>query len=99
MYFQPGQDIKEINMKLKTDFITQDIDDTQFLVPVGAEAFSGIVRSNKTAAFIVDCLKEETTLNDIVDRMCAKYNAPRETIAADVAEIINTLRGINALEE
>ena len=85
-------------MKLKDDFITQDIDDTQFLVPVGAEAFSGIVRSNKTAAFIVNCLKSETTETAIVDAMCAKYDAPREKIAADVAEILKTLRGINALE-
>ncbi|MCR4892210.1 MAG: PqqD family protein [Lachnospiraceae bacterium] len=66
---------------------------------MGAGEFSGIIRSNETAAFIVDCLKEETTLDAIVDRMCAKYDAPRETIAADVAEIINTLRGIHALEE
>lgn len=86
-------------MKLKEDFITQDIDGTQFLVAVGGEAFNGIVRNNETAAFIVDCLKEETTLDAIVDRMCARYDAPRETIAADVAEIINTLRGIHALEE
>ena len=86
-------------MKLKNDFITQNIDDTQFLVPVGAEAFQGLVRSNKTAAFIVDCLKEETTEAAIVDRMCAKYDAPRETIAADVKEILDTLRGIHALEE
>ena len=86
-------------MKLKPDFITQIIDDTQFLVPVGAEAFQGIVRSNKTAAFIVDCLKEDTTEEKIVDAMCKKYDAPRETIAADVKEILNTLRRINALEE
>ena len=86
-------------MKLKSDFITQDIDDTQFLVPVGAEAFSGIVRSNKTAAFIVDCLKEDISMDAIVDKMCAKYDAPRETIAADVAEILDTLRSIHALEE
>ena len=86
-------------MKLKKEFVTQTIDDTQFLVPVGAEAFHGIVRSNATAAFIVDCLREETTEEDIVDLMCAKYDAPRDVIAADVAEIINTLRGINALEE
>ena len=86
-------------MKLKSDFITQDIDDTQFLVPVGAESFQGIVRSNKTAAFIVDCLKEETTEEKIVEAMCGKYAAPREEIAADVAEIISTLRGINALED
>ena len=86
-------------MKLKSDFITQVIDDTQFLVPLGGETFQGIVRSNKTAAFIVDCLKEETTEEAIVDAMCEKYDAPREVIAADVAEILNTLRGIRALEE
>ena len=86
-------------MKLKPDFITQDIDDAQFLVPIGAESFHGIVRSNKTAAFIVDCLKAETTEAAIVDAMCAKYDAPREAIAADVAEILATLRRVNALEE
>ena len=86
-------------MKLKSDFITQTIEDTQFLVPIGAEAFQGIVRSNKTAAFIVDCLKADTTEEKIVDAMCAKYDAPRAEIAADVKEIISTLRGINALEE
>ena len=86
-------------MKLKPTFIAQNIDDTQFLVPIGAEAFQGVVRSNKTAAFIVDCLKEETTEKAIVDKMCAKYDAPRVTIVADVKEILDTLRGIHALEE
>jgi len=86
-------------MKLKPDFITQVIEDTQFLVPVGAEAFRGIVRSNRTAAFIVDCLKEETTEKMIVDVMCRQFDAPRETIAVDVAEVIATLRRINAIEE
>ena len=86
-------------MKLKSDFIIQIIEDTQFLVAVGAESFNGIVRSNPTAAFIVNCLKEDTTAEKIVDAMCAKYDAPRETIAADVEEILDTLRGINALEE
>ncbi len=86
-------------MKLKNDFITQDIDGVQFLVPVGAGSFSGVVRSNKTAAFIVDCLREETTEESIVDKMCEKYDAPREQIAKDVSDVINTLRGINAIEE
>ena len=86
-------------MRLKSDFITQEIDDVQFLVPLGAEAFSGIVRSNKTAAFIVDCLKEETTEQGIIDSMAAKYDAPRQVISQDVKEILNTLRRINALEE
>ncbi len=86
-------------MKLKNNIITQDIEDTQFLVPVGAEAFSGIIRSNVTAAFIVNCLKHETTKEAIVDALCAEYDAPRDVIYADVEKILETLRGVNALEE
>ena len=86
-------------MKLRKDFIVQNIDDTQFLVPLGHEAFNGIVRSNKTAAFIVDLLAEETTEEAIVDAMCEKYDAPRERLAADAAKVLATLRSINALEE
>lgn len=86
-------------MKLKDDFITQNIEDAQFMLSVGKEKFTGIVRSNKTAAFIVNCLKEETTQERIVDAMAAKYDAPREKIAADVKRILDTLRGVGALQE
>ena len=86
-------------MKLKTNFVTQEIEGVQFLVPLGGEGFHGMVRSNKTAAFIVDCLKEETTPEQIVDAMCRQFDAPREIIAADVAGILEKLRSIHALEE
>ena len=86
-------------MKLRDSFITQDIEDTQFMVAVGETSFTGIVKSNRTAAFIVDCLKKETTKEQIVDAMCRKYDAPRERIEADVEGILNKLRGIGALDE
>ena len=86
-------------MRLKDGFITQTIEDTQFLVATGTESFQGIVRSNQTAAFIVDCLKNETTENAIVDAMCAEYDAPRDVIASDVKEVLDTLRKIDAITE
>lgn len=86
-------------MKLKSTFLSQDIDDTRFLVPIGGEAFSGIVKGNSSAAFIVDCLKTGTTEEQIVDAMCRKYDAPRDEIAADVHEVLEKLRSIGALEE
>ncbi len=86
-------------MKLKDNFITQDVEETQFLVPIGAEAFTGVVRNNTSAAFIVNCLKQETTPEAIVDAMCDEYDAPRDVISADVEKILGTLRGINAIEE
>ena len=86
-------------MKLKDNFITQDVEDIQFLVPVGGEAFQGIVRSNETAAFIVNCLRNETTEEAIAEAMFEEYEAPRDVILADLRKILETLRGINALEE
>ncbi len=86
-------------MKLKPDFITQDIDGTQFLIAVGGESFNGIVKSNPTAAFIVDQLKQETTEEKITDAMYAEYDAPRSVIAADVHTVVETLRSIGAIED
>ena len=46
-------------MKLNENFLTQEIDDTQVMVATGDAAFSGIVRSNQTAAEIVNLMKED----------------------------------------
>lgn len=86
-------------MKLNENFVVQEIDGTQFLVAIGGEGFGGLVRSNPTAAFIVDQLREERSAAEIVDAMCRRYDAPREVIAADVEEILSVLRGIGALKE
>ena len=86
-------------MKLRKGFVTKDMGGTQVMVAVGGSAFSGVVRSNKTAAFIVDQLKEETTREQIIAAMLAKYDASEEQISADVDSILEKLRGIGALDE
>ena len=86
-------------MRLRDEFVTQEIDDTQLMVAAGGDAFNGVVRSNKTAAFIVDMLSDDVTREDIVDAMCRKYDAPREVIAADVKRILAALHSIGALDE
>lgn len=86
-------------MKLKTEFVTKNMGDTQVMVAVGGSSFTGVVRSNKTAAFIVDLLKEEITREQIVARMLDKYDASEEQISADVDSILKKLRGIGALDE
>ena len=86
-------------MKLKPEFISHTIDDTQYLVGVGSSAFHGIVRSNETAAFIIDCLKNDTTAEKIADALFEQYDAPKDVLAADVEKVLNALRGIDALDE
>ncbi len=86
-------------MKLKDGFITRQTDGEQIMVSVGDTKFSGLVRSNKTAAFIVDCLKSETTKEAIVNAMAEKYDAPRDILERDVEGILEKLRSIGALDE
>ena len=47
-------------MKLKDTYITHDSDGEQILLDTSS-SFAGLIRNNKTAAYIVECLKEETT--------------------------------------
>ena len=85
-------------MKLKDCFITHEMGDLQIMVAAGDTDFNGMVRSNKTAAFIVDSLKEETTKEAIVDAMEAKYDAPRDVLERDLDTVLEKLRRIGALE-
>ena len=86
-------------MKLKNGFITHETAGEHITVSAGGTSFNGLIRSNSTAGFIVECLKNETTEDAIVDKMLEKYDAPREIIAADVAKIVGELRKIGALDE
>ena len=85
-------------MKLKDTYITHDSDGEQILLDTSS-SFAGLIRNNKTAAFIVECLKEDTTQEKIVEAMLEKYDAPKEVLAKDVSEVIEKLRKVGALEE
>ena len=77
-------------MKLKDGFVTHEMDGEQIMVATGEARFSGLVRSNATAAFIVECLKKPTTKEEIVAAMLEKYDATAESdnlIINRVAEI------------
>lgn len=85
-------------MKLKDTFVTQEMDGEQVMVEAGG-GFSGMVRSNATAAFIIDRLKEETTPEAILEAMVQKYDGPREQMASDIDMVLGNLREIGALVE
>lgn len=86
-------------MKLKSEFLTQQIGNQQVMVASDSRLFSGMVRSNKTAAVIIDYLKEDTSEEAIVEAMLARFDAPRPVIENDVQKVLTALRSISALEE
>ncbi|MDO4340964.1 MAG: PqqD family protein [Eubacteriales bacterium] len=87
-------------MKLEDEFITHETDGgEQIMVAAGEIHFAGLVRSNESAAFIVNCLKTETTKEAIINAMASKYDASEDIIAKDVERILGQLRSIGALDE
>lgn len=86
-------------MKLRKGILTHSTNGEQIMIGVGEADFHGFARNNETAAFIVDCLKEETTPEAVVEKLAGEYDAPREKLERDVQKIIEKLRGIGALQE
>ena len=88
-------------MKLKTGFCTQDVGEGQGMVPVdeAQTSFRGIVRSNETAAFVVDCLKEDTSREEILIKLKAEYDGPEDVMADNIDMVLAKLSGIGAIEE
>lgn len=85
-------------MKLNDSFITHMDGDTQMIVDTSAK-FSGLIRNNKTAAYIIELLKTDTTEEKIVEAVCQKYDAPKDTVRKDVHRLIEEWRTIGAIDE
>ncbi|WP_044974991.1 PqqD family protein [Ruminococcus sp. HUN007] len=86
-------------MKLSNKFIAHEDGNEKLLVSTGAAKFSGLVRGNPTAGFIINCLETETTPEEIVAKMAREYDAPRDVLERDALKIIDQLRKIGAIDE
>lgn len=85
-------------MKLKDCYIThQNKDDYMMLDASGG--FAGLIHSNATTAFIADCLRTETTRDEVIQKCLAKYEASEEDVAESVDMVISKFRSIGAIEE
>ena len=85
-------------MKLKKEFVTHTTDKEQLMIAVNG-SFNGMVRSNGTAAAIIDLLKNEITREEIILSMLDTYDVQRDVLEPDVDRILAALRGIGAIDE
>lgn len=85
-------------MKLKSEFLFHNASGESFLVPTSDASFSGMVKGNKTFGAIIDLLKDETTEEEVIDKMKSRFSAPDGAIERDVKRVIEELTRIEALE-
>ena len=85
-------------MKLKEGFITHESNGEHITVTAGNTAFNGMIRSNSTAGFIVECLKKKMEKEEIITKMLDTYDVPREVLEKDVEKILEQLYSIGAID-
>lgn len=88
-------------MRLKQGFVLHTVGNEHMMVATGdaAKVFNGLVRNNGTANYILEQLLEDTTAEEIVARICARYEASEEVVVADVNRVIEEIRKAGFLDE
>ena len=86
-------------MKLVDGIILSKIDD-QYVVVDGSdreERFNGMIKLNKSGAFVADLLKKETTLEEIVAAMMEHYEVTEEAAKKNAQRIIDGFKSVGLL--
>lgn len=69
------------------------------MVCLDSSVLSGMIQLNETAALIIECLKEDTTMIKIAEKIAEVYDVSSEDALVGVEQIIEQLESINAIEE
>ena len=88
-------------MKIKIGFeIVKAVDD-YILVPVGdqMEPFNGTVILNETTVFLLDKLKKNQSIDNLVQFLVDEYDVDIETAQKDVNDLIIKMREAGIIDE
>ena len=83
------------------DFEIVTVAGESMAVPVGEEAstFHGVVTLSDSAAFLLNMLDEEKTLDQIVDCFVEEYDIDRKTVEEDIKGILPKLIELKIIQD
>ena len=80
-------------MKIKNGFEIKSVEGIHIVVPTADNvSMSGVITLNDTALYVWNLLKDDISRDEIVDKMASDYDAPRDVIASDVDELIESFK-------
>ena len=88
-------------MKLKYNFVTNEVADKIVAVAVGEdlEKFGGFIKMNDVGAYIFNMLKNDVTEDEIVAAMLKDYeDATEQEVRETVKEFTDKLKAENVIE-
>lgn len=88
-------------MKLKYNFVVNEVAGSMVAVAVGEDStkFNGFIKMNKTGAEVLGFLKEETTVEALVEKMAKLYpECDIRQIKESVETLVDKLKTAEVLE-
>lgn len=83
-------------MKLKNIIITEA--GGEYVAVTADGSFNGMIRMNRTAAFIAEALREETTAEKLAALICEKYDVTPAIALDNVKKIVAQFESAGLLE-
>lgn len=87
-------------MKIKNDFIVKEISGSTVVIPVGNRVadFNGMLKLNETGVFLFNLLKDNTTIEALVQSLVNEYEVTKEKANEDVVSFVNKLKEADIIE-
>lgn len=88
-------------MKIKEGFILKNVAGSNIVIATGEEkiSFKGVMTFNEVGAEVFTLLNGENSVESIVEKLSAEYDAPKEQIEADVKALIEKMREYGLIED
>ena len=88
-------------MKIKDGFIMKNVAGSNVVLPLGErqEEVKGIITFNDVGADVFNMLDGTNSVEAIVTKIARDYDAPYETVEADVNKLIEKMRVHGLIEE
>lgn len=88
-------------MRLKSGIVQSKVGEEYIAVATGeaGKNFNGMIRNNATAAFLVEHMLQDTTVERLVKAVLDTYEVDEATARADVEKTIEAFRNAGLLDE
>lgn len=85
-------------MKIKAGLSLNVMGDEFVVVADDPEVFRGMIKLNKSGAFVFELIQAGTSKKDIIDEIVKKYDIDEKTASNDLIEYIETFKAAGLIE-
>ncbi len=87
-------------MKISKNFKLKNIAGTYAVIPSGDGIvdFSAMITTNEMGAFLWELLENDTTIEEMTDKVLAEFDIDRETAMSDILEFVDGLKANKVIE-